>query len=421
LGLGLFFAFFDKTPKRAVLAAAYITGAEILWRMTAVPIPYEFGKYAASLVLIVTMLNHLKIQRLPVAPFVYFALLIPSAFLVSERQPISYNLSGPLGLAVATIFFSRIRFTEPHLHRILLTMLAPLVGVATLCSFSTAMTTDVAFKTQALRETSGGWAPNQVSGVLGLGVVLIYLCLMHHRPNRITTWTLAGIAVWFCTQAALTFSRGGLILAGGAIAVAIYYTVGIPRVRRRVTLATVGAAVVTLVLIVPWLQNYTEGALLNRFSSLDTTGRDDLARSNITAFLENPVFGTGPGGSMDYAAEVGRRGHRAHTEYTRLLAEHGMFGAAALLLMAVMSWPRFFRAGPRSSKVYSASLTAWALLFMAYGGMRFGAVGFLFGLGAAGVLTKKDLLIHPLRGYQRESTLSYLERNAKPTEAGTLV
>jgi opacity protein-like surface antigen len=94
-----------------------------------------------------------------------------------------------------------------------------------------------------------------------------------------------------------------------------------------------------------------------------------------------------------------------------------MFGVLALWLMAVMTWPRFFRAGPRSSKVYSASLTAWAVMFMAYGGMRFGAVGFLFGLGAAGVLTKRDLLIHTLQQYQRESTWSYLEQNARPSEA----
>jgi hypothetical protein len=417
LGLGLFFAMFDKTPRRAVLVAAYITGAEILWRMTEVPISWEFGKYAASLILIVSMVNHLNLGRLPVAPLVYGALLIPSAFLAADWADISYNLSGPLGLAVATIFFSRIRLTEPHLHRILLTMISPLVGVAAIASFSTATADDLVFTTWSMKQTSGGWSPNQISGVLGLGVAVIFLCVMSRKPNKIKICILSGVAIWFAIQSALTLSRGGLLLAGATIAVAVACTVRVPRVRRHLVLVGVGGGVLALLLIVPLLQDFTGGALLSRFSSLDSTHRDVLAWANISAFLEHPVLGLGVGGTPAYNAKFGFPGYRPHTEYTRLLGEHGLFGVVALLMMAVMAWPRFFRAGLPSSKVYSAALTTWAMLYMAYNGMRFEAVSFLFGLAGAAVLTQKHLLVHTLRQHQRELSLSNLEPDAEPIEA----
>jgi hypothetical protein len=423
LGLGLFYAFFDKTPNRVALVAAYIVGAETLWRITFTPIFYEFSKYATVLILIVSTLNHLKLRRLPAAPFVYFALLVPSMFLALDRELISSNLSGPLVLAAAAIFFSRIQFTEARLHRLLLTMIAPIAGVATLASSSTATAPELDFHyEQTLKETAGGALPTHVAAVLGLGVVVIALYVLYRRPNRTMTVILGGLAVWFGAQSALTFSRGGLMLAGLTLAVAAAYSLKIRRLRRRLTLGAAAAGLIALIVVVPWLQNFTSGAFGGRFSNASSSGRGDLAKSDIMAFLENPVLGLGPGKSVAYHNKTfKRRGAIAHTEYTRLPAEHGSLGLLALLLLAAMSWPRFVRRpGLSCNAIYAASLTSWALGFMAYESMRVTAAGFLFGLGAAVVLSQKDLLVRSLRAQLRASALASPEQVRVSSPPGSL-
>ena len=111
---------------------------------------------------------------------------------------------------------------------------------------------------------------------------------------------------------------------------------------------------------------------------------------------------------MDHHTKFGRREYRPHTEYSRLLAEHGMFGLVSLLMLAVISWPRFVRRRGRSSNtIYSAAFTAWALAFMLYEAMRLAAVSFLFGLAAAVVLSRRDLLVLRLKAQQQEMTTQH--------------
>ena len=61
-------------------AAAYISGAEVFWRMRRVDIPWEFGKYAVFLVLAVALVRTARVRRswLPVA---YFLAPVPSGSL----------------------------------------------------------------------------------------------------------------------------------------------------------------------------------------------------------------------------------------------------------------------------------------------------------------------------------------------------
>jgi hypothetical protein len=127
--------------------------------------------------------------------------------------------------------------------------------------------------------------------------------------------------------------------------------------------------------------------------------------ADIAAFMENPVLGVGPGKSSEYHVETVGRAAVPHTEFSRLPAEHGSFGLVAVLLLVGMSWPRFIRRRGRScNTVYSAAFTAWALAFMAYESMRLAAVGFLFGLASAVILSQRDLLVLRLKAQQQEIT-----------------
>jgi hypothetical protein len=70
----------------------------------------------------------------------------------------------------------------------------------------------------------------------------------------------------------------------------------------------------------------------------------------------------------------------AHTEYTRLLAEHGLFGLAALFALIIGCMRAMQLAPPGRSRAWAGGLLVWALIYMGYAAMRVAAPGFVLGL-----------------------------------------
>jgi O-antigen ligase len=119
-----------------------------------------------------------------------------------------------------------------------------------------------------------------------------------------------------------------------------------------------------------------------RFADRGLTGRDRIMKADWIVFLENPLLGVGPGQS--YAAHaITFKASSAHTEYTRLLAEHGSFGALAILLLAWMAWRRWRRKERAPEKGVGLACMAWAVLYMGHSAMRLAAPAYMFGLGVA--------------------------------------
>src|SRR5207253_5005458 len=50
--LGLWWSISDSRSERVTYAAAYIVGAEVLWRMSDAVVVWEYGKYAIAAILI---------------------------------------------------------------------------------------------------------------------------------------------------------------------------------------------------------------------------------------------------------------------------------------------------------------------------------------------------------------------------------
>ena len=110
--------------------------------------------------------------------------------------------------------------------------------------------------------------------------------------------------------------------------------------------------------------------------------RGQLLRDDLAVWAEHPVFGVGPGrASEERGSELG--GAAAHTEYTRALAEHGLFGLASVAILAGMTWRRLTAAVEPAEKALLAALFLWALLFMGVNSMRLAAPSLLFGLAFA--------------------------------------
>ena len=120
-----------------------------------------------------------------------------------------------------------------------------------------------------------------------------------------------------------------------------------------------------------------------RFEDFDPALRLEIAQKDLELWSENPLLGVGPGMAKHYGYTLLGYTAAAHTELTRLVAEHGTLGLIAILLFAAMAFRAYRMAPSMTSKAWVASLIAWAMAEMAHSAMRIVAISFVFGLAMA--------------------------------------
>jgi len=398
LAVGLWFTTFKSRPERVAYIAAYITGAEVLWRMTQVPVFWEFGKYAVAALLIVSMVVRRNLKA-PILPLVYFTLLLPSVALTTSsmdfqeaRNDLSFNLSGPFALMISAWFFSQIELSREKILRLFLVFIGPVVGIVSIAAFSTLTAQELRFGGSNF-VTSGGFGPNQVSAVLGLGALAAYLYAMDQRVAfNIRLLTLA-ILVVLATQSALTLSRGGLYVAGASAMAASLFLIQNTRSRMRFLVVAASLSFLAYYIVLPRLDALSKGGLKTRFESTKLTGRDLLAGAELRAWKENPLLGLGPGRAESYRNRD-RHSFASHTEYTRLLAEHGVLGFEALFILLVMAVVNLRRPNTPDNRALIVASLVWSLLFMAGNAMRLVAASFMFGLTFVNFLPAQGLALN---------------------------
>lgn len=387
LAVGLAWAVAGRHPWRVAYAAAYIVGAELLWRMTGAPIFWEFAKYALS-ALFLAGTWRFGSSRNSILAVSYFALLIPSALvtLAADSLPVavnnlSFNLSGPLALTSSVLFFSRLRLSLTCFRRLLLIGAAPLIGVSTIVWRGVSQADTVAFGRSNVT-LSGGFAPNQVSSMLGWGVLLLALYLVSGRSGAFFGPSLLGVLLLFATQSALTFSRGGMYLAAISTAAASLFLLREGRFRRRLALGFGVVLAAAFFVIIPRMLSFTRGTIASRFAETSTTGRAEMVRADLDTWLSAPILGVGPGQGKANRARFFRF-EASHTEFSRMLAEHGFFGLAAMgCLIALVG--RAIRAPASSvSRALRMAMLTWGVLFMLIDGVRVAAPGLALGLALA--------------------------------------
>jgi hypothetical protein len=394
LSLGLYWAArADVKLERVALAIAYLIGAEVLWRMAQVPIWWEFGKYGALAIAVVALVrrNHFSI---PALPLIYLIALIPGCLLtVSEFAPerardiISSNMSGPVLLLVSCWFFSFVRFTPVQLRRVVFAIIVPLVSVAFATLFFTVTAEEIQFTGESNFATSGGFGPNQVSSLLGLGAFAAVFCFLAFRNATSYKIYFLLAALLFSMQSVMTFSRGGMYNAAGAILVVALVQFARPSEAAKRLLPLVGLVLVFVVLIFPALDNFTGGTLQARFEDTGGTNRGALVETDFYIFWENPVLGAGVGGAYDDRERFLGRKAMSHTEFTRLLSEHGIFGLFAVMALLAMVVTNFRQQTLLLGRAMVAGFALWCSLFMLNAGMRLAAPSFLLGLTFATLVT----------------------------------
>lgn len=391
LAVGVAWAASGVSLGRVAAMAAYIAGAEVLWRMTGSYVFWEFGKYAVVLILFLSIqrARPLKATSFPV---VFLALLVPSTLLTilnadpaHLRMLLSFNLSGPLALAVCAAFFSRVRLTPVRIQRMVVALLGPLIGVACLCVLGIVEAEGIVFTTESNRQLSGGGGSNQVSCALAFGALmalLSVLCALEPRQRRLQ-WLLSALAFWLVAQSALTFSRSGLYLAAGGAVAAACFVWRDARTRATILVMSAFVCVVGWCVVAPRLDAFTAGMLSKRFSDTGLTGRERIMKMDIMVWLDNPVLGVGPGmAKVERLRNYGNR-RATHTELTRLLAEHGMLGVLAIGMLSFSGWHAFSRAKSLRWKGFIAAMLTFTLLYMLSNAMRLVLPAFAFGLAFA--------------------------------------
>jgi hypothetical protein len=390
VGLGAVACLRASTAETALVLAGYVATCEVLWRMTDGAPFWEYSKYACALLLLLA-LTRLPARRTPTASgsILFVALLLPSVPLTlgylddsgEIRRAVSFYLAGPVCLAVAAAVLSQVRPADFILPRALLWLSFPILGIAAVALRSTVTAESIVFITESNLVTSGHYGPNQVSGILGFGALSLLVCaLVTRRTGLRVVATLT--AIWLTGQAVLTLSRGGV--ASAALGAFVFVLHTLPNRRARVSFALAGALIAGLLtwVVVPGLNRFTEGTLEERYTEWDTTGRAAIARADLELWSDHLVLGVGPG--MSPRLRGAHPGTAAHTEFTRMVAEHGLLGATAILILLVMAGRAYLRAPSSLARGFAAACTVWSVSEMIHSAMRLTATAFAFGLAMLG-------------------------------------
>jgi O-antigen ligase len=389
---GLVATVLPRRPDLVACAIGYMAGGATFWRMKASPnLPWEFGKYGIIALCGIALVFSVRIRR-PLLAILYAAFLIPSVFVTitwerweETRSMLSFNMTGPITLAFTVMFFSSVRLTPAQLRWVMVSVLAPTVAIATVAAQSLQKALedpDFGFYGGASNSaTSGGFGPNQVSAALGLGILAVIVYLMLGVKKRLVIAAMFAVILFLIRQCLVTLSRGGIYMAMGGLAAASFFLMKDNALRKKLIIAVVLSGLVVGLVIIPRLQEITGGVLVSRFENTSGTGRDLLMKADMQSWSESPLLGVGPGRGDTNRLKYFHAGE-AHTEYTRMLAEHGLLGLVslvALVLIAVrcVREPRGLR-----SKAFAAAFVTYAVLFMAVNGTRLAAPAFAFGLGS---------------------------------------
>ena len=94
------------------------------------------------------------------------------------------------------------------------------------------------------------------------------------------------------------------------------------------------------------------------------------------------MFGVGPGQSTIYHSLAGLN-FGSHTEYSRLVAEHGIFGVLSLIFLLGMLVKAFIDAPNAESRGLIIIFALWGLVEMTHAAMRIQAISFMIALSLA--------------------------------------
>lgn len=415
LGTMVFFVFYiilkDNKNNEALMAAAYIAGAEVFYRMNGAMVFYETGKYAVILFLLIGMFYKGASSR-TVPYWIYLLILIPGIVMASFtldydvvfRKAIAFNLSGPVCLGVSALYCYYKKINATQFNTVLIMLLMPIIAnMAYLYFYTPSIGEALMSGTNSNYAASGGYGPNQISAVMGMGAFLLSTRLFVIKHKLINIIDLIFL-VLMSYRALVTFSRGGVITALVCIAAFIFVLYLKQNGHGQVKLfRKLGFLLLAIFSI--WLYSAikTEGLLSYRYTNRNTagkledditTGRAELIETELQGFYENPVMGVGVGKAKEFRSEEAGAETASHNEISRLLSEHGLLGLTAILILIfvpILFWFKF------KNNYYFLAFMAFWFLTINHSAMRIALPAFVYGLALLYIVDEKKPPVHRKR------------------------
>ncbi len=401
----------NSVPKKrhiyVLSACAYIIGSEVFFRMTGGNFLYEASKYFVILFLIIGMLLGDGIGKKSYPYIVYLMLLFPGIVVASFsldyntniRTAIAFNLSGPVCLGIAALYCYKRKITLKDLQNVLMFALLPIISITTYLFLYTPSIKDVLSGTGSNFATSGGFGPNQVATVLGLGAFLLAGRLFLQSKTLFVKIINISILIFIAYRAIVTFSRGGVFVAVLILLVFIiaYYF----KAPTKSKIKVLGSIIILSIgITITWVvsSRNTGGLIDKRYNNQDaigrtkddiSTGRTGLLANELNEFFENPFIGVGVGKLKELRFEKEGVKAASHNEMSRIIAEHGLFGVAAFFILLLT--PLFLRYQNKKN-IYFYSFYLFWFLTINHSSMRIAAPAFIYGLCLLNIQYDKPII-----------------------------
>lgn len=387
-----------NADEEAAMWSMYLVGVEIVNRMIG-GVNHEMTKYIIIGLLILAMIAEKgTARRIPFRFVAYIVLLLPSVLIVDVydveryRQLISANLSGPVLLGVAALYFHDRKYSLMQLRKFLGFALYPMLTAVTIIRIRGPISDAIEISYMSSSSLfTGGAGSNQVSAMLGYGIVVVALGVLLMRGVTRYRYLDYALIALFLLQALLTFSRGGVYSAAMAVVFGIMVAlVKQKRVVGRVKVALTAIMIVVLSVIVFEYINDITGSSLERRYQGETgtagkrniaTGREKIFLTDLRIFSENIILGTGPGMATVYRVKYYGQAAASHVELTRLLAEHGMLGVFCVLIVYGSAFVLLLRVRrSRTMLIWAGMLVILGLATTFHNATRLAMPMFVYGL-----------------------------------------
>ena len=391
VGVGLYFVIKNKNQNHEVLyVAAYIVGSEVFLRTTQGNPFHEYGRYFV-LFFIALGFYYSGFSKKAYPYWAFLLFLIPSVFIALDslnldiRKKIFFDLLGPVCLGIASLYTYKRAITRREVDNILLGIGLPVLACCTFLFVKFPVSEAVVNNTESQVFLSGNYAPNQMATLLGLGMFVFFLRFFLSSASKAILIINTFVFCFIYYRGLMTFSRGGMVTAVIMVIVLVIfilinYKQYIP-IRLKLTLASLAFP-----LIFALGSCQTDGLLFKRYNnqnpsglykSYETEGRNDIALYEINQFKKNPVMGVGVGKTKENRSLAHGSSISTHNEITRMLAEHGLFGIAGILILLFTPLLLYLK---DKRNVYLLCLFAFWLLTVNHTGMRVAAPSFIYAL-----------------------------------------
>ena len=385
----------------------YVVGLEVLFRMRSGGALYDLGKYSVIYFCILSF-GFIRINLKAWPYFLILILFIPGIVLtvntfffeIDVRKKIMFNLLGPFSMIFASLYAYNKPISLNRLNECLFAAAGPLVSILTLIIIYTPSNKDEVFSsTTSNFATSGGFGPNQMSVILGFGIFIFFIQFFFNTKDKLFSYLSLFLVFVFAYRGLITFSRGGMLTALMMVLAFCYMVFKLLNRQARSKFLGVFSLFVVLAIGAWMYSSYQTGGLIEkRYNNQDAagrvkesrmSGREDIMETDLKFFEENPIFGVGPGIGGMMRDDEGLTGVQAHSEPTRLLAEHGMFGLIILLLLVFVPLLKYFRFRQYHHIYFFPFLIFWGLTIN-HAATRIVAPGVLYALTLLNVYIKNE-------------------------------